>query len=173
MVTKRKPDMLSQTDKILKLIAMLKYIESRREYFYGKMHRAKNSKTYDLFRKKFQLYRNFSNRTFNLYFEVRKNYKFGETPKYLIQRPSDYQKYEEERIAKGKKIFLTKHTYSMWFLQNGLHCDYGSFICERCGDNFSHSPSRIKLAAKSIFECCCGYCTNEIIKSDWNECPYE
>lgn len=78
------------------------------------------------------------------------------------------EKKEERRIE-----FQTKHTYSMWFFSNSLGADYGQYQCNNCQRTFYHSPATIKLAAKVVYACACGYCTNNIIERDWNETPYD
>jgi hypothetical protein len=65
------------------------------------------------------------------------------------------------------------HTYELWFMQSRLQADYGSFSCDICGRNFYHSPSIIYYNHAVKHNCCCGYCTNQIIYKEWGEKPYE
>ncbi len=66
-----------------------------------------------------------------------------------------------------------QHTYEMWFMQNRLGADYGSFLCDKCDRRFYHSPSTIYHDHQEKYSCCCGYCTNEMIYRDWGEKPYQ
>jgi hypothetical protein len=65
-----------------------------------------------------------------------------------------------------------QHTYELWYMQNSLAADYGSFTCDQCSRNFYHSPATIYCRQQVKYACCCGYCTNEIIYKDWYEKPY-
>jgi hypothetical protein len=65
-----------------------------------------------------------------------------------------------------------KHTYDLWFMQNHLSDDYGSFTCDICGREFYHSPSIIYFDSVPKYNCCCGVCVNRIIAKDWREMPY-
>ncbi len=84
---------------------------------------------------------------------------------------SEYQ-YRLQRKKNRAEELKTKHRYSPWFLQTSLEADYGTFVCDKCGQQFYHSPSGISLNGKKVYDCCCGYCTNTIIGRDWNETPY-
>lgn len=77
------------------------------------------------------------------------------------------------RKEEKKQLHLSSHKYSLHFFSNSLNADYGTFVCERCGCEFYHSPSTILLAGKVIYQYCCGYCTNAIIQADWGEQVYE
>lgn len=66
-----------------------------------------------------------------------------------------------------------QHTYELWYMQNSLEADYGSFTCDKCGSSFYHSPSTIYYHHVVKYHCCCGYCTNEIILKEWLEKPYQ
>lgn len=74
--------------------------------------------------------------------------------------------------AEKRKEFESKHKYAPHFMQTSLGADYGQFSCERCKSKFYHSPSTITRGSKTIYEYCCGHCTNTIIYSDWNKEPY-
>lgn len=66
-----------------------------------------------------------------------------------------------------------RHTYELWFIQSSLGSDYGVYVCERCRCMFYHSPSTIYYNHEVKHECCCGYCTNQVIFTDWGERPYK
>ena len=71
-----------------------------------------------------------------------------------------------------EQVITNRHTYGMWFMSNSLTADYGTFECGQCGRTFYHSPSEIYKDGKTVYECCCGYCTNNIIFTDWHSKPY-
>lgn len=81
-------------------------------------------------------------------------------------------KYRLERKEEKRKEFESKHKYAPHFMQTTLGADYGQFTCDRCRGMFYHSPSTITRGSKTIYECCCGHCTNTLIYSDWNKEPY-
>lgn len=66
-----------------------------------------------------------------------------------------------------------KHTYSPWFLSNSLTADYGTYTCDNCQGPFHHSPSTIELGEKTVYNCCCGHCTNMIIYRDHGQQPFK
>jgi len=69
---------------------------------------------------------------------------------------------------------IMKHRFATWYDNSlSLDADVGLFFCDRCGRRFTHSPSRILLKGESVYDCCCGYCTNHIIEADWQYEPYE
>lgn len=57
--------------------------------------------------------------------------------------------------------------------------DYGTFVCDKCSGVFHHSPSSIAYGTKedeskdTVYDCCCGNCTNKIIYNDWGSLPYK
>lgn len=84
---------------------------------------------------------------------------------------SEYEAFLKRKEA-GKEKYLTSHKFLPWFLSGSMNADYGSFSCDKCGATFYHSPSTILLAGKEIYHCCCGHCTNRIIKGEGGEEPY-
>lgn len=94
---------------------------------------------------------------------------------YEIARRNELYAYEGrlKRKEENRQLFLTKYRYGIWFFSNSLHADYGTFICSKCGVEFYHSPARISLAGKVVYNCCCGNCTNYLIGEDYGKYPYE
>lgn len=166
-----------QPELIDRCIAIGKHTEERVKYFDKKVDLARNDNTREKHYTSLKLYRNFNHRVFNLIFSLKYPKEFGESnawERFTSYRSSEqYKKQEAERIATGKEKFYTKHYYSMWFMSNSLGADYGTHTCDKCGRVFHHSPSRITKAAKQVYDCVCGYCTNEIIHRDWNSTPYD
>lgn len=156
-----------------RIISLCNYTDEKASYYRKKYDRARKSQSIDLNFKKYKLYKSFSRRSFDLLMSIRCGYNlFGRPSKYILMTSQQYLKSEKERIEKGRHRFLNLHTYGTWFYQTGLHCDYGTFTCEICGSKFYHSPSRIRKAAKVIYNCACGHCTNEIINADYGKQPY-
>lgn len=139
-----------------------------------KMMRARKFETSEFHLEKFNLYHSLSRRASDLAYNIRRHLLYDKSI-------TDWGDAESIRIeyrlrldkkAKGRDNYLTKHKYGLWFLGSSLGADYGEFTCNKCGCSFYHSPSEITLAGKVIYKCCCGHCTNSIIKRDWGEEPY-
>lgn len=159
--------------KINRLNELHKHFRDRETEYSKKLKRARSfekSEKYDDLKRVYSL---LQERTVNLSFMVRNRYAnqriIAEVNSVQIRR--DYQ-YRLQRKAKRTEELKTKHRYSPWFLQTSLEADYGTFVCEKCNRKFYHSPSGISINSKKVYDCCCGYCTNEIIKQDWSETPY-
>lgn len=147
------------------------YANEKAEYYRNKYKRAR--KNFDIYYAKYKLYRAFEERAYALLMAIRcKRNLYGRPSNFTLLKSDEYLKREKARIEKGRHRFLTLHTYETWFMQTGLHCDYGTYTCVSCGRKFHHSPSRVWKAAKIIHECACGYCTNDIIEADYGKRPY-
>lgn len=152
-------------------IEIAKHIESQAQTFRAKYDRARRPDYRERYWEKYCLYRDFSNRAFHLIFNLRHPKRFG-IRSLLYQTPEEFRKRQQNRIAKGKERFERLHTYSTWFMQTSFRSDYGTYKCNKCGRVFYHSPSTIYRAKAVVYNCACGYCTNDIIKSDYNQEPY-
>lgn len=145
-------------------------LEQKKNLYFEKAMRARSTTKHDYWYGKYSLIRKITYQ----YYENRRMaaYQFGEVSPVSEWLKSQYKRAEVERIESGKQKFLNMHFYSPWFFGTSLSGDYGTYTCDRCGRTFHHSPSKITRAAKTVFECCCGYCTNEIILRDHKSTPY-
>lgn len=140
----------------------------------SKMHRARTMEKVDFYSEKRKLYSDLCFRAMELAFALRKRYCSDKKISASVDSDMIRCEYEVrlERKARGRQDYLNKHRYTPWFIQTSLGADYGTFVCDRCGGTFYHSPSTITLADKTVHKCCCGHCTNTIINRDWHEEPY-
>lgn len=105
--------------------------------------------------------------------------KFGENDGYVFgyvrrdQAITWWKRKETDRKEQGRQKFLTTRYFAPWFMSNSLGADYGEYVCDNCNRTFYHSPSTITKAGKKIISCCCGYCTNQIIKADHGNEPFD
>ncbi|WP_303019791.1 hypothetical protein [Parabacteroides goldsteinii] len=160
-------------EKLEKLKELHQHFQDREAEYSKKLKRAhsfEKSEKYDDLKRVYSL---LQERTVNLSFMVRNRYANQRiiAEVYSVQIKRDYQ-YRLQRKTKRAEELKTKHRYSPWFLQTSLEADYGVFVCDKCGQQFYHSPSGISLNGIKVYDCCCGYCTNTIIGRDWNETPY-
>ena len=159
---------MQKSEKLDRILSIAKYIEDKVKFFDKKSERARRADVCDEYLDQLRLFRAFSNRAFHLIFDVRNPKKFGDHKfSFLKLTPEEWRKGEEKRKAEGREKFETLHTYSTWFYGTGLYQDYGQYTCDKCGRKFYHSPSIIRRAAKEVYHCCCGYCTNDIITRDY------
>ena len=134
-----------------------------------KCRRARSLKSINLHEKERQKYTSLENRARDLYFRLRKGKKAFESDTFDAE--GDYRLAQRKKVE-NKEKFETLRMYSPWFHSNSFRADYGKFTCAKCKSTFYHSPSTITQGIKTLYECCCGYCTNSIIRSDWNEEPF-
>lgn len=157
-------------NKLKKLHQHFQYCEIE---YNKKMKRARSFEKNEKYRSLAHFYSQLVKRTIDLYYLMRNSYlKILGHVDYsteFIRADYNYRMKEKEKRAKE---FRAKHRFDVWFMQTSLSADYGSFICDKCNRNFYHSPARITLAGKTIYNCCCGYCTNEIVGQDWEKTPY-
>lgn len=147
---------------------------AKEEHYASKMDRARSMEKVDFYHEKRKLYSDVRFRTTGLTFALHRRYCSDKKISDSVDSDMIRSEYEVrlERKERGRQDFLTKHRYAPWFMQTSLSADYGTFVCDRCGGTFYHSPSTITLAGKTVHKCCCGHCTNTIINRDWHEEPY-
>lgn len=140
-------------------------LHNKREVYYTKFCRAKNAARKEHWWAKYILLAQFLLNQKQT--QARNTRRFGQ-PDEFIQRYRNiawWKDYQERRKAKGQHKFLQTCHYNLWFFSGSLTADYGTFRCDRCGLTFHHSPSTITRAAKPVYTCCCGYCTNELVQN--------
>jgi hypothetical protein len=156
-------------DKLKKACDLFTSFQEKEEHHRKKWQRARKPETSDHHYDKMRYYGDTYMRRVNLIFKLKYPKEPFESKPWVAERDWEIKKaIKEERRQK----FLSRHLYSPWFMQTSFRSDYGSFSCDKCGSSFYHSPSEITLAAEMKYKCCCGHCTNEIIKRDWDETPY-
>jgi hypothetical protein len=152
-----------------RLIELHQSLCEKADQCHKKAMRARTIKMIDHWHDARQLYYRWETRARDLIYITRFPKVKGSFAHASSQKEYQYWLAEKE---KRRQNFLNKHRYATWFMQTSFGSDYGSYSCDKCGRTFYHSPSTITKAAKEVYHCCCGYCTNEIIKRDWNEQPY-
>lgn len=137
-----------------------------------KADRARNYEIIKKWRNQEIMYLNLWRRCNSLIYDMR---DISPEIRYEVNRECELNAYNAKlkRKEENRKIFLTQYRYGIWFFSNSFNADYGTFTCSKCGMRFHHSPARIYLAEKVIYECCCGYCTNSLIGTDNGKYPYE
>jgi hypothetical protein len=163
---------MEHQDKIAKAARLYDSFEAKAKLFREKAFRARTGCSLKKNSESSRLYSALENRSRNLLMELLelpgKNIREGIARECIMDEYKAVLKRKEER----RRDFMGKHRYSMWFLSNSLGSDYGLFHCGKCGAEFYHSPSTIRLGGKIIYQYCCGRCTNDIISRDWGKYPY-
>lgn len=165
--------MLSTTrqKRINRIRELIDLLEQKKSLYFEKSMRARSTEKHDYWFTKYSLIHKI---TYQYYVNRRMPaYQFGEVSPVREWTKNQYKRAEIERVESGKQKFQTLHYYVPWFFGTSLRDDYGTYTCDRCGRTFYHSPSKITKAAKTVFTCCCGYCTNEIISRDHGSSPYQ
>lgn len=125
-----------------------------------------NTDIYERYHFKSALYRNFEKRCIDLAWCLKHNKKFGEVPSWFYLEYDSYNRLLASRKAERKANFENTHRIRVWFLQTSLSADYGSFVCNKCGSTFYHSPTEVKLGKSVKYTCICGDCVNSIVTRD-------
>lgn len=161
---------LTRTQRQTRIRQLIQELELIKDRYWKKYERARSEHRQNFYWNQYIILRNVIYR----YYQSRFIYvnRFGE-PDILQSKQASYYKQDEAvRIERGRNKFLNTHFYTSWFFGMSLSDDYGTYQCDYCNRTFHHSPSKITKAAKTVYECCCGYCTNEIIQRDHKELPY-
>lgn len=66
-----------------------------------------------------------------------------------------------------------KRTFSPHFMSKSMGADYGTFDCDKCHNEFYHSPSTIYLGEVLEYEHICGHCCNALIYPDHGVEPFD
>lgn len=161
--------MITKDEKIEKLKMLRDFFFAKEDLYDKKWKRARVSKSIDFHFEKWKLYTKLIKRCSDLAYRIRKG-------KRAFEKDTCTDEFEynvKQRIkAKNREEFETLHRYGPWFMQCSLRSDYGTFTCDKCGSTFYHSPSTITKGVKTIYECCCGHCTNSIIQRDHDQTPF-
>jgi len=161
--------MKTKEEKQEKLRVLLTFFMEKAEFHMKKIRRARSLESINLHDRKRQEYSKLETRARNLFFRLRREKKAFESDTF----DAEYTyKYAQRKKAENKEKFEKLRNYSPWFFSDSFRADYGSFTCDKCKSTFHHSPSTITQGVKTLYECCCGYCTNSIIRSDWSEEPF-
>lgn len=159
--------------KLHRLAFLFNHFKDLRDFHYKKFHTVGIDKNIDYHYRQYELYNSLTTRASSLAYRLKRQL----TPKHIMKIvekefvQSEY-KYWLKKKADGKAAHQTKHKYEPWFLGTSLEADYGTFTCDKCNRKFYHSPATITFAGKTIYNCCCGHCTNIIMVQDWGEEPY-
>ena len=159
--------------KLERLTSLFKHFKSLRDFHNKEILTASIHKDIDYHYSQYTLYISLTNRAISLGDRIKRQ---------LIPKPirvnieKEFVKNEYEywlkKKADRKADYQTKHKYEPWFLGTSLDADYGTCTCDKCNRKFYHSPATITFAGKTIYNCCCGHCTNKIMVQDWGEEPY-
>lgn len=162
---------IKRQQRISRIRELIDLLEAKKDLYFNKYLRAKTDSKQDYWYNKYKILRKVISQYWQNNYWVFEG-QFMSSGVLRAWRISDHKRTESERIKLGKEKFETMHFYSTWFFGTSLTDDYGTYACDRCGRTFYHSPSKITLAAKTVYECCCGHCTNEIISRDHQSTPY-
>jgi hypothetical protein len=111
-------------------------------------------------------YNHFEKHCYQLAWSIKSNRKFGEIPSWFELEYNSYIRLRAAIKAERRAKFESSHCIVVWFGHTSLNADYGSFCCEKCGCNFYHSPSSVKLGRDKQYNCICGECVNFIVTCD-------
>ncbi|GHU80126.1 hypothetical protein FACS1894145_5840 [Bacteroidia bacterium] len=152
---------------------LLRSFFEKEKLYRNKLFRSRKDSSIEYNRRKREIYSNLYKRASNLVYRLDRLERGKDiidyTDKIFIQ--GEYEA-TLKRKAERKEQFLSLHRYSKWYMSDSLGADYGLFKCDKCGYEFYHSPSTISLAGKTVYNCCCGYCTNTIIYNDYRKKIY-
>jgi hypothetical protein len=113
-----------------------------------KYSRARKEETKRIWRAKLDFYSSLGKRCFRLLISD-------------AEKPINAKKdYEDRQTLKKIRRERFENRVSIQCVFDGEHlgADYGTFECEDCSRDFSHSPRRILKNIKIIKECVCGRC---------------
>lgn len=159
--------------KTKRLCELVKSFSGKRDIYLKRSLRARKPEKGDLYFEKNKMYSSCETRARDLAYEIRKGLTEKRIRDWADKTWIDCEYAARlQRKKENKAQFQARHKYSLWFIQNSLGADYGVFCCDKCGCTFYHSPAEITLAGKVEYKCCCGNCTNRIIKADWGEEAY-
>lgn len=83
----------------------------------------------------------------------------GNTPRQTEYNLHNWQRRQDKK-KEAAETFRRSYRVGLWFLQESLNADYGSFTCQSCHTTFYHSPRNVYQGAKQLYNCVCGNCAD-------------
>ncbi|MEO9513232.1 MAG: hypothetical protein ABJN84_13570 [Flavobacteriaceae bacterium] len=159
--------------KVEKAIGLYKRLITKSEHHYKKYNRARKSDTIDFHWDSYKLYRDVCRRMSPLIFALKRGGdKFGEGRRWFEESAEEYVERINKRKAAAKEKFDSTYSAHLYFFQNSLYSDYGTYSCESCKITFYHSPSALYLGKEKQHECICGNCVNNFMVRNGQEEVY-
>ncbi|WP_288424238.1 hypothetical protein [uncultured Spirosoma sp.] len=149
------------------------------QFYYQKYERARKLEKQDYYWQRYDRLAKFTRKRDLTFTRLIFNSRFGQSSQFVFgyveraRAEAWWRDQVADRQRRGREKFEKLHTYAPWFMSLSVGADYGHWDCEYCGRHFYHSPSTIKRAAKVVYECVCGHCTNQIIERDHGHFPYQ